>query len=121
MKVEQDVGVPLHVALELHWQIGLVAQALFDVKVLHAVGVPLQVPPPDQVQLAELVAHAALSVNAEQGVGVPVQAIAFASQTQPGKRAHVDSPELASEHTKDDVCWQPPPLAENLQPGSWVQ
>ena len=74
MKVEQDVGVPLHVALELHWQIGLVAQALFDVNVLHAVGVPLQVPPPDQVQLAELVAHAALSVNAEQGVGVPVQA-----------------------------------------------
>ncbi|HEY0464909.1 MAG TPA: hypothetical protein VGC79_11895 [Polyangiaceae bacterium] len=121
MKVEQDVGVPLHVAPELHWQIGLAVHAVLDVNVLQAVGVPEQVPPEDQVQLAAEVAHAALSANSEQGVGVPVQARASVSQTHPGKRAHVDAPLFASEHAKVCVCWQPPPVLENVQPGSWVQ
>jgi len=100
VKVEHDEGVPLHVALELHWQFSLAAHVLLEENVLHAVGVPLQVlPPPDQLQLLLEVAHDALSVNSEQGVGVPVQRVS-GSQTQPGKRAHVDAPEFASEHRK---------------------
>ena len=91
VKVEHDVGVPLQLVAELHWHIALVWQALLDVNVLQAVGVPVQVPlPDDHMQLYMLVPQPVLSVNAVQGVGVPLQSRLVASQTHPGKRAHVD-------------------------------
>ena len=117
MKVEQVVGVPLHVALELHWQLGLVAHELLDVKVLHAVGVPVQVPPEDHSQLPEA-PHSALLANVVQAFGVPVQAEVFASQTQPGKTPQVSSSADASAHTNVPVCSQAPAALENLHPGS---
>ena len=100
MKDEQVVGVPVQVAPELHTQFRLVAQPALDVRVLHAVGVPLQVPPPPpeyHSQLADAL-HPLESVSEAQGVGVPVQTVP--SQTQPGNKPHVGSSADAAEHEK---------------------